>query len=252
MKNRVCELLGITYPIIQGGMAFYSKPKLVSAVSNAGGLGLLAGATGPKALQDDIDKTKELTNKPFGVNIPLALIGGRNQAILEIALEKNITIFVTAAGNPEQFAAIKERVVIETARHMTALNIDVLKAEFPTDLRYQQDRSKLLDLCRQLDMASQVPWVILSAGVDFDRFYQEVEIACQAGASGFLGGRAIWQEAMHIDDIQERTRYLSTVAVDRLKKLTEIASKYAVPWYRKFRLAIHELAEISERWYQEY
>jgi enoyl-[acyl-carrier protein] reductase II len=104
MENRVCELLGIKYPIIQGGMAGYSKPKLVSAVSNAGGLGLLAGATGPKALQEDIDKTRGLTDKPFGVNIPLALLGGKNQAVLEIALKKNIKIFVTAAGNPEEFA----------------------------------------------------------------------------------------------------------------------------------------------------
>ena len=109
MKNRVCELLGIKYPIIQGGMAGYSKPKLVSAVSNAGGLGLLAGATGPNALQEDIDRTRELTDKPFGVNVPLALMGSKNQAILEIALKKNIKIFVTAAGNPEQFAkTIKE------------------------------------------------------------------------------------------------------------------------------------------------
>jgi len=104
MENRVCELLGIKYPIIQGGMAGYSKPKLVSAVSNAGGLGLLAGATGPKALQEDIDKTRELTDKPFGVNIPLALLGSRNQDVLEIVLKKNIKIFVTAAGNPAEFA----------------------------------------------------------------------------------------------------------------------------------------------------
>ena len=104
MKNRVCELLGIKYPIIQGGMAGYSKPKLVSAVSNAGGLGLLAGATGPKALHEDIGKTRGLTDKPFGVNIPLALMGSRSQELLEIALEKNIKIFVTAAGNPAEFA----------------------------------------------------------------------------------------------------------------------------------------------------
>jgi len=154
--------------------------------------------------------------------------------------------------NPQQFAALKEQLVVKTARDITALPIDVLKAEFPADLHYQKDKSRLINLCHQLDMASQVPWVVLSAGVDFERFYQEVEIACQAGASGFLGGRAIWQEAMYIDDKRERVQYLSTVGVDRLKRLIEVASKYAVPWYKKLGATVQELAYTSEKWYKEY
>ncbi len=142
--------------------------------------------------------------------------------------------------------------MIRTAREITALPIDVLKAEFPADLRYQKDKPELIELCRQLDSASPVPWVILSAGVDFELFYQQVEIACQAGASGFLGGRAIWQEAMQIKEEGERVRYLSTVGADRLKRLAELASKYAVPWYRKLGLSAKELVTVSERWYQEY
>ena len=155
-------------------------------------------------------------------------------------------------NNPRQFAALKEKLVIKTARDITALPIDVLKAEFPADLHYKKDRSELIELCRQLDRSSQVPWVILSAGVDFELFCQQVEIACQAGASGFLGGRAIWQEAMHIDDARERVQYLSTVGVDRLKRLVEIANRYAVPWYQKLGKSTQELAQISERWYQQY
>jgi len=155
-------------------------------------------------------------------------------------------------NNPVEFAALKEQLVIKSAQDITALSIDVLKAEFPTNLRYKQDKAELINLCRQLDMSSQVPWVILSAGVDFGLFCQEVEIACQAGASGFLGGRAIWQEAMYIDDERERVQYLSTVGADRLKRLTEIASRYAVPWYQKLGLAAHELAYTSEKWYKEY
>ena len=155
-------------------------------------------------------------------------------------------------NNPQEFTNLKEQLVIETARDITALPIDVLKAEFPADLHYKKDKSELIELCCQLDASSQVPWVILSAGVDFGLFCQQVEIACQAGASGFLGGRAIWQEAMYIDDARERVRYLSTVGIDRLKRLTELTSKYAVPWYKKFGLTTHELVDISERWYQEY
>jgi len=155
-------------------------------------------------------------------------------------------------SNPEEFASRKGELVVKTAEDMTALPIDVLKAEFPADTQYKKDKSELLELCRQLDESSRVPWVILSAGVDFEAFSRQVEIACQAGASGFLGGRAIWQEAMDIKDKQERVRYLSTVGADRLERLAEIAGKYAVPWYKKYGVTDKELASITEKWYQEY
>ncbi len=155
-------------------------------------------------------------------------------------------------NNSRQFATRKEQLVIKTAGEITALPIDVLKAEFPADLHYRKDKAELIELCHQVDRASRVPWVILSAGVDFELFCQQVEIACQGGASGFLGGRAIWQEAMHIDDARERVQYLSTVAADRLKRLTEIANRYAVPWYQKLGISARELAPTSEGWYREY
>jgi tagatose 1,6-diphosphate aldolase len=154
--------------------------------------------------------------------------------------------------NPAQFAAAKEQLVPKTARHITALPIDMLKSEFPSDLRYNKDKGKLIDICQKLDKASQVPWVVLSAGVSFDVFCQQVEIACKAGASGFLAGRAIWQEAMNVEDPRERAKMLKTVGAERLKQLTEIAAKYAVPWYKKLGLKPDELAETAEGWYQQY
>ncbi|MEE8194024.1 MAG: tagatose 1,6-diphosphate aldolase [Dehalococcoidales bacterium] len=154
--------------------------------------------------------------------------------------------------NPREFAARKGQLVIQTARDITALPIDVLKAEFPADLHYKTDSSELLRLCRELDTSSRVPWVILSAGVDYELFYKQVELACQAGASGFLAGRAIWQEAINIDTARERIRYLSTIAADRLKRLNEIASRYALPWYQKAGLSARELALVSEKWYAGY
>ena len=155
-------------------------------------------------------------------------------------------------SNPAEFAILKEQLVIKSAQDITALPIDVLKAEFPADMDYKQDEAELIALCRQLDSSSQVPWVILSAGVGFELFCRQVEIACQAGASGFLGGRAIWQEAMYIDDERERVNYLATVGVDRLERLIEIASKHGVPWYKKLGLTADELARTSETWYKEY
>jgi tagatose 1,6-diphosphate aldolase len=154
--------------------------------------------------------------------------------------------------NPAQFAAAKEQLVPKTTQHITALPVDLLKSEFPGDLRYNQDKAKLIDICQKLDKASQVPWVVLSAGVSFDVFCQQVEIACRGGASGFLAGRAIWQEAMNIDDPKERAKMLKTLGVERLNKLTEIAAKHAVPWYQKLGLARDELAQTAEGWYQQY
>jgi tagatose 1,6-diphosphate aldolase len=154
--------------------------------------------------------------------------------------------------NPAHFAKVKEQLVPKTARQITQSPIDVLKTEFPTDLRYNKDRAEAAELCRQLDEASTVPWVVLSAAVDFETFCQQVEIACQGGASGFLAGRAIWQEAMRIDKAKERVKFLATVGADRLKKLNEIAARYATPWYKKLGLTSRKLATIAEGWYQEY
>jgi tagatose 1,6-diphosphate aldolase len=154
--------------------------------------------------------------------------------------------------NTAHFAKIKEQLVLKTAQHISNLPIDVLKTEFPADLQYEKDKGKLADLCRQLDAASPIPWVVLSAAVDFETFCQQVEIACQAGASGFLAGRAIWQEAMPIDKARERVKFLATVGADRLKRLSEIAAKYATPWYKKLGLTSHKLAPVAEGWYREY
>ena len=155
-------------------------------------------------------------------------------------------------SNPEEFVERKAELVIKTARDITALPVDVLKAEFPAARIPIRGKSELLELCHRLDEASQVPWVLLSAGVGFEQFSEQVEIACRAGASGFLGGRAIWQEVVGIEDAEDRVEFLSTTGTDRLKRLTEIATKYAVPWYKKCGTAIQELARIQEGWYQEY
>jgi tagatose 1,6-diphosphate aldolase len=151
-----------------------------------------------------------------------------------------------------KFAARKPGLVIETARQITSLPIDVLKTEFPADLKYETDESKLLQYCRQLDEATPVPWVILSAGVEYETFRKQVEIASKGGASGFLGGRAIWQEIVRFRDKKDRVKFLSTTVVDRLKELADIAIKYATPWYRKLDVKAHELANIQENWYVNY
>jgi tagatose 1,6-diphosphate aldolase len=153
----------------------------------------------------------------------------------------------TTESNPQDFARIKPQLVVETAKEITSLPIDVLKAEFPADLEYDKDKSRLLDSCHQLNEASQVPWVLLSAGVNFDLFYQEVEVACRAGASGFLAGRALWQEATQISSRQERLSFLETTVITRFEGLSKLANSYGVPWYDKLGAD-----EVDEDWHCRY
>lgn len=99
MKNRITELFDIQYPIIQGGMVWTSGWELVSAVSNAGGLGLLgSGSMQPDVLVQHIRKCKKATQKPFGVNVPIMY--ENSSKTMEIILEEKVPIVFTSAGNP--------------------------------------------------------------------------------------------------------------------------------------------------------
>ncbi len=100
MSNKITELFNIEYPIIQGGMVWCSGWELASAVSNAGGLGLLgAGSMHPEILQEHIQKTKKATDKPFGVNVPL--LYPEIERIMEIIVSEKVPIVFTSAGSPK-------------------------------------------------------------------------------------------------------------------------------------------------------
>lgn len=102
IKNRISSLFNIEYPIIQGGMVWASGWRLVSAVSNCGGLGLIgAGSMKPDLLKEHITKCKTATQKPFGVNIPL--LRGDAEELVNAVIEENIKIVFTSAGNPSKF-----------------------------------------------------------------------------------------------------------------------------------------------------
>lgn len=100
MKNRITELFNIRYPVIQAGMIWASGYKLASAVSNAGGLGLLgAGSMYPEVLREHIQKCKQATDKPFGVNVPM--LYPNIEEIMDIIVEEGVKIVFTSAGNPK-------------------------------------------------------------------------------------------------------------------------------------------------------
>lgn len=102
--NRLCQLLGIQYPIIAGGMVWCSGWRLAAAVSNEGGLGLIgAGSMHPEVLREHIRKCKAATNKPYGVNVPM--LYPELEAIIQIIIEEQVPIVVTSAGNPKTYTA---------------------------------------------------------------------------------------------------------------------------------------------------
>lgn len=102
MKFAITDLLGIKYPIIQGGMAWVAEHNLVAAVSNAGGLGLIGAASAPpEVVREEIRKCKELTDKPFGVNI--MLLNPNADEVAQIVVEEGIKVVTTGAGSPTKY-----------------------------------------------------------------------------------------------------------------------------------------------------
>jgi tagatose-1,6-bisphosphate aldolase len=143
----------------------------------------------------------------------------------------------------------RRRVVIETARRLTAIGGDVLKAEFPYDASVT-DRGRWHEGCAELDEASAVPWVLLSGGVDDVTFEAQVEAACAAGASGVLAGRSVWEEAARLDPAG-RDAFLSTIARDRLRRLAEVVDTIGRRW-SEHNGALASAPDPGEGWYLDY
>ncbi|WP_264509272.1 NAD(P)H-dependent flavin oxidoreductase [Flavobacterium sp. N1719] len=125
--NRITQLFNIQYPIIQGGMIWNSGYKLASAVSNAGGLGLIgAGSMYPDVLREHIQKCKKATDKPFGVNVPM--LYPNIEEIMNIIVEEGVKIVFTSAGNPKTWTAfLKEHGI--TVVHVVSSSKFALKAQ---------------------------------------------------------------------------------------------------------------------------
>ena len=137
IKSRICEILGIEYPIFQGGMAWVADAELAAAVSNAGGLGLISAINaGSEAVRNEIRKCKTLTDKPFGVNIMLQAPNA--EEIANMIVEEGVKIVTTGAGSPVKYLpmwkenGIKVIPVIACVAHavkMQAAGVDAIVAE---------------------------------------------------------------------------------------------------------------------------
>jgi enoyl-[acyl-carrier protein] reductase II len=103
-ENRVTALLGVDIPIVQAPMGFIAKPPLVAAVANAGAMGLVPGSVGTEAAREDIRRTRDLTDKTFGVNLPLAFV--KDPDIVDMIVDEGIEFVTTSAGSPDKYTRI--------------------------------------------------------------------------------------------------------------------------------------------------
>lgn len=125
--NRITELFGIEYPIVQGGMVWCSGWRLASAVSNAGGLGLLgAGSMHPETLQEHIAKMKAATDKPWGINVPLMY--PEIDRLMDIIVESGVKIVFTSAGSPKKFTPMLHEAGV-TVAHVVSSSLFARKCE---------------------------------------------------------------------------------------------------------------------------
>jgi tagatose-1,6-bisphosphate aldolase len=138
----------------------------------------------------------------------------------------------------------KRYVVVETAKRLTPLGVDVLKAEFPLDVAETNQRV-WSEACAEISATSIAPWILLSAAVDYDVFLQQVVIACKAGASGIAVGRAVWKEAVMMDG-EQRMKFLRTTAHQRISCLTSLCHALAKPYTDFYQ------ADAPFDWYRSY
>lgn len=191
MKTRITDLLGIEYPILQGGMAWIAESTLASAVSNAGGLGIIAGGSAPiDYLRDQIRKTKSMTDKPFGVNI--MLMSPNAEELAKLVIEEKVPVVTTGAGNPGKYmeawkaAGIKVIPVVPSvalAKRMERAGADAVVAE-GTESGGHIGQNTTMCLVPQVVDAVEIP-VIAAGGIADGR---GVAAAFMLGAEGVQVG----------------------------------------------------------------
>ncbi len=202
MKTRITELLGCQYPLIQGGMAWIAEHTLAAAVSNAGGVGLIAGGSAPiDYLREQIRLCKEKTDKPFGVNI--MLMSPNAEDLAQLCIDEKVAVVTTGAGNPGKFipawkeAGIKVIPVIPSvalAKRMERAGADAVVAE-GTESGGHIGENTTMCLVPQVVDALEIP-VIAAGGIADGR---GVAASFMLGAEGVqIGTRFLASEECQI------------------------------------------------------
>nr|WP_288740550.1 enoyl-[acyl-carrier-protein] reductase FabK [uncultured Mediterraneibacter sp.] len=204
MRTRITELLGIEYPIIQGGMAWVAEYHLAAAVSNAGGLGLIGTASAPAEwVREQIREAKKLTDKPFGINI--MMISPYADEVAKVAVEEGVAVVTTGAGSPEKYvkmwkeAGIKVIPVVASvamAKRMQRCGADALVAEGAEAGGHIGENTTMV-LVPQVVDAVEIP-VIAAGGIADGR---GIAAAFMLGAEGVqIGTRFVVTEEAQVHE----------------------------------------------------
>lgn len=211
IKNRITELFGIKYPVVQGGMVWCSGWRLASAVSNAGGLGLLgAGSMHPETLQEHIRKMKEATEKPWGINVPLMY--PEIDRLMKIIIDEGVRIVFTSAGSPKKFtpmlhdAGIKVAHVVSSSKFAVKCEeagVDAIVAEgFEAGGHNGREETTTMTLIPQVRKATGKP-LIAAGGIASG----EAMLAAMAlGAEGIQAGTlfALTKESSAAEEFKQK------------------------------------------------
>ena len=138
------------------------------------------------------------------------------------------------------------KIAVKTAKTFSAMGVDVLKVEFPLDVKQEPNQAVWQEAVEELNEAYKSPWALLSAGVDYPTFRRQAELACKAGASGVIVGRAVWAEAVELQG-DARDRFLATTGKQRMKELADICARSAKSWRERV-----SAPDVSAGWYGRY
>ena len=253
MFSSITQLLGIRYPIIQAGMVWASGWRLASAVSNAGGLGLLgAGSMYPEVLREHIQKCKKATNKPFGVNVPL--LYPDIDKLMEIIVEEKVSIVFTAAGSPKLWtehlkshACIVVHVVssVKFALKAQDCGVDAIVAEgFEAGGHNGREETTTMTLIPLVKKAIQIP-LIAAGGICSG---ESMLAAMALGAEGVqVGSRfvATPEASSHSNFKKEILKAEQGATILTLKELTPVRMMKN-PFYKKIQNLYQNGASIEE------
>ena len=230
MQNRICGLFGIQHPIIQAGMIWCSGWELASAVSNAGGLGLIgSGSMYPDVLRTHIQKCKAATDKPFGVNVPM--LYPQIEEIIQIIVEEQVPIVFTSAGNPKTWTShLKDHGIkvvhvvssVKFALKAQEVGVDAVVAEgFEAGGHNGRDETTTFCLIPMVKEALSIP-LIAAGGIATGRQMLAAEVL---GAEGFqVGSRFVASEesSAHLKFKQEVTKAGEGATILTLKELAPV------------------------------
>ena len=213
MKTEITELLGIEYPVIQGGMAWVADYHLAAAVSNAGGLGLIAAGGAPAEwVREQIRETKKLTDKPFGVNI--MLMNPESEKVAKVIVEEGVKVVTTGAGSPEKYmadwkaAGVKVIPVVASvalAKRMERCGADAVVAEGCEAGGHIGELTTMV-LVPQVADAVNIPVIAAGGVATLDDVKALYPLSVSANLEGAISGRAIYEGTL---DLREAMSWIA-------------------------------------------